>query len=222
MGLLRSGLLKRFESSAFAFGNTAAKMAREHRTFLNALDAGYVVTTEFLKEYSADDEGIFEDVVEGSEHRTDASLYDTKNLRSAVEGDLDQLERLATDAFSIAREQDPKLHVLAQELSDIAAQANEEAIDRADERQKAKVLVFSYFEDTIKWISGFLKEEQEQYPDLSAYRNRMAVVSGSGELGEVSNQQAVQGFAPISMEAPSGKDSDKFDLLITTDVWRKA
>ncbi|MDE0024506.1 MAG: helicase-related protein [Spirochaetaceae bacterium] len=46
----------------------------------------------------------------------------------------------------------------------------------------------------------------------------MAVVSGSDELGEVSRQQAVQGFAPISMEAPVGSDADLYDLLISTDV----
>jgi hypothetical protein len=40
VGLLRSGLLKRFESSAFAFGRTLDKLIREHQMFLEAVDRG--------------------------------------------------------------------------------------------------------------------------------------------------------------------------------------
>ena len=95
LGLLRSGLLKRFESSAYAFCKTADKMAREHDVFLEALDSGYVVTTAFMKEVSADDETIFEDLLEETEHRIDASLYDTDQLRKAVVHDRDLLRSLA-------------------------------------------------------------------------------------------------------------------------------
>ena len=56
VGLLRSGILKRFESSVFAFRRTVGKMAREHGAFLDALAKGHVVTTEFMRELSADDE----------------------------------------------------------------------------------------------------------------------------------------------------------------------
>ena len=69
VGLLRSGLLKRFESSAYAFCRTVTKMVSEHDTFLEALDAGWVVTTEFMKELSGDDESVFEDVLGETEHR---------------------------------------------------------------------------------------------------------------------------------------------------------
>ena len=218
VGLLRSGLLKRFESSGFAFGNTVSKMAREHQTFLDALDEGYVVTTQFMKEMSADDEAVFQDVLGGSEHKDDASLYDSEGLRAAVERDLDQLRGLANDAASIVRDEDPKLHALAEEICEIAAQAKREAVDREDERQKRKLLVFSFFEDTVEWILGFLCDEQLAHPGLSGYRDRIAAVSGSGNLSEVDRQKAVQGFAPVSMEAPAGNDADMYDLLITTDV----
>ena len=46
----------------------------------------------------------------------------------------------------------------------------------------------------------------------------MVAVSGSGDLDETSRQQAVQGFAPRSMEAPAGQDADLYDLLLSTDV----
>ena len=218
VGLLRSGLLKRFESSAFAFRRTVEKMIREHGAFLDALDAGYVVRTAFMKELSADDDEVFEDVLAGTTHSTDASLYDVERLREAVERDRELLEALADEAATITRDQDPKLHALADALSEIAAQAETEATDAVDEAQKRKVLVFSFFEDTVGWIRDFLNSEIAERPALGGYRGRMVAVSGSGELAEVSRQRAVQGFAPVSMEAPRGQDDDLYDLLIATDV----
>src|SRR5690606_4369795 len=43
-GLLRSGLLKRFESSVHAFARTCRKMAESHDAFLSAMDEGWVLT----------------------------------------------------------------------------------------------------------------------------------------------------------------------------------
>ena len=47
-GLLRSGLLKRFESSAHAFGETCDKMAANHDAFLEVLDEGFVARSDAL------------------------------------------------------------------------------------------------------------------------------------------------------------------------------
>ena len=218
IGLLRSGLLKRFESSVFAFCRTVEKMVREHNTFLDALDSGYVVMTAFMRELSADDDAVFEEVLAGTEHSVDASLYDVNRLRNTVERDRDRLDALATETRKIAMEDDPKLKALANELTKIAQQAKRDASDSSDEAQKRKVLVFSFFEDTAHWIQDFLCIEINRNSRLTDYRNRMVAVSGSGDLSEVSRQRAVQGFAPISMEASNTEDSDLYDLLISTDV----
>jgi hypothetical protein len=218
VGLLRSGLLKRFESSAFAFRKTVEKMVREHRVFLDALNAGHVVTTAFMKELSADDEALFEDLLDATENRTDAAPYDVRRLRAVVERDRDLLQALADEAATITADRDPKLKALVDALFEIAKQAEREATDAIDEAQKRKVLVFSFFADTVEWIRDFLDVEFGRQPELAQYRERMVAVSGSGDLAEVSRQQAVQGFAPISMEAPAGQDADLYDLLISTDV----
>ncbi len=218
VGLLRSGLLKRFESSAFAFWKTVTKMIREHGVFLDALDTGYVVRTAFMKELSADDDAAFEDVLAATENRDDAGLYDVVELRAAVERDRELLRDLADQAAEITADRDPKLQALADALSTIAVQAEHEATDAVDETQKRKVLVFSFFEDTVEWIRDFLGSTLTTRPGLAGYRSRMVAVSGSGELAEVSRHKAVQGFAPVSMEAPRGQDHDLYDLMIATDV----
>ena len=56
IGLIRSSLLKRFESSASAFLNTLDTLISGHKVFLEALEKGHVVTTRFLREIAADDE----------------------------------------------------------------------------------------------------------------------------------------------------------------------
>ena len=218
IGLLRSGILKRFESSAFAFRSTVEKMVREHGVFLDALDAGHVVNTAFMKELSADDDTIFEDLIGATSHSSDAENYDVEGLRAAVERDCRTLESLAANAAEITPKRDPKLQVLVDTLIDISQQAERDAINSSDEAQKRKVLVFSHFEDTVKWIRDFLKTELETRPEIGAYRDRTVAVSGSGELEEISRQKAVLGFAPVSMDAPSGQDGDLYDLMIATDV----
>ncbi len=218
LGLLRSGLLKRFESSAFAFYKTVDKMAKEHDVFLEALDAGYVVTTAFMQEVSADDETVFEDLLDETEHRINASLYNVDQLRETVAHDRDLLRSLADAVRLITPNRDTKLKALSDALVEIAQQAEHEATDATDEAQKRKVLVFSFFEDTVEWIRNFLKIEVTKRPELAPYLNRMVAVSGSGDLAEVSRQRAVQGFAPVSMEATAGQDDDLYDLMIATDV----
>ena len=217
VGLLRSGLLKRFESSVCAFRQTVQKMVYEHGVFLEALDAGYVVTTAFMKELSADDDAVFEDVLGQTQHQDDSARYDAPGLRAAVKRDRAILQDLAERVAVVTPDRDPKLEALADALVRIAEQAECEATDDSDERQKRKVLVFSFFEDTVAWIRDYLKNTVRERSALRPYCSRVAVVSGSDELGEVSRQAAVQGFAPVSMEAPKGTE-DRYDLLITTDV----
>ena len=218
VGLLRSALLKRFESSAFAFCTTVTKMADEHQVFLDALASGTVVTTAFMQEIAADDDTVFEELLEATKHSRDAALYDTPALQRAVETDRDLLLKLAAKAASITRDHDPKLQALAEQLARIAGQAQQEAISSIDESEKRKVLIFTLFTDTVEWIMGYLKEEIPLTPDLSPYEDRMVAVSGSGDVSEVSREHAVLGFAPVSMQAPAGEDADLYDIMVSTDV----
>ena len=61
-GLLRSGLLKRFESSPYAFAETCERMAASHDAFLSLLDNGRVATGEALADWIATDSDDIEEV----------------------------------------------------------------------------------------------------------------------------------------------------------------
>jgi len=219
VGLLRSALLKRFESSAEAFRRTVGRMIREHEAFLEALGLGRVVRKEFFRELSAaEDEGDIEEILEASEHAEDASAYDIGRLTADVQADLALLREMAAEAAQVRPEGDPKLTALVEELAAIARQAADQAVDEEDARQKRKVLVFSHYEDTIDWIEEHLRKVIDRDPRLAPYRDRVASVSGTEVRSGIARQKALHGFAPVSTGALPPDTEDRFDLLLCTDV----
>lgn len=216
-GLLRSGLLKRFESSAHAFRLSLTRMLAEHERFLEALRKGKVISTAFLRELAVDEEA-FDDLLAGSEHVGDASDYDVKAMQSAVARDRDILADLVRRLDTVDDDADPKLAAVVEELAKIAAQARSDATTDAEEQRNRKVLLFSYFGDTVAWLRDVLAKRVEADKRLKGFRGRIVGVAGHGLPGEeVGRNEAVWGFAPESSEPPPGQE-DLFDLLITTDV----
>jgi hypothetical protein len=218
IGLIRSGLLKRFESSPFAFVCTLDRLIRGHQIFLEALAKGHIVTSHFLKEISVEDETALEDLLATTSESQPTRDYNVRRLRAAVDADLGRLTDLRAKAVKVTTDKDPKLKVLAKELRAIAAQAREEGIDRVDEVQKRKVLLFSFFADTVQYVREFLLREVARDSALAAFKDRVVAVTGDDDLEDISRQQSIYGFAPVSTEAPPGSDADRFDILITTDV----
>ncbi len=219
VGLLRSALLKRFESSAEAFRLTLNRMIREHQAFLDALALGKVVRKELVQELSAaENEGDIEELLESSEQAEDVSAYNIPRLTADVRSDLELLREMAAEAAKVRREADPKLAALIETLAAIAREAAREAVDEEDRRQKQKVLVFSHYEDTIDWIESHIAKAIEHDGRLAAYRGRVASVSGEDVRGGIPREKALHGFAPVSTGALPPDAADRFDLLLCTDV----
>jgi hypothetical protein len=217
-GLLRSGLLKRFESSAHAFANTCEKMSTSHDQFLRLLDQGWVVTGEALRELASSDSDDLDDLIaeHGDEWNTNpASEYDAELLRADVEADRDLLLDWSAEARKVTPDSDPKLQALANELAVILAEAHADVGETSTEQDRRKVIVFSYFADTVAWINRWLRRAVTTDPRLAEYQDRIVAVSGSDR--EADQQRALFGFAPITAEAPPGQD-DEFDVLVSTDV----
>lgn len=212
-GLLRSGLLKRFESSPFAFANTCATMAGSHDLFLEALSHGWVLTGDALAAFAKTDSDDFDPaVIAGGGTREPAGRYDVDKLRAAVETDRDLLRHFHAQAASIDHTADPKLAALVDALAAIAAQAHAEGGPEQTERDRRKVLVFSYYADTVEWIARHLRWATIHDDRIGVYTDRWDTVTGSGD-----KQSALFGFAPIAAQAPT-ETADQFDILVTTDV----
>jgi hypothetical protein len=218
VGLIRSGLLKRFESSAYAFGLTAQRMADSHDAFLKALDAGYILSPKALEEWTnVDTDEEWTRLLEESDAEP-AENYKVNELRAHVERDRDLLRRFSETAGKVTRKSDPKLAELAAALAQILQLARRDGIGEQDTGNKRKVIVFSYFADTADWIEQYVHEIVEQQRKFVDYRGRIVSVAGQESRHGVSREDAVFGFAPESSQAPAGDDEDLYDILITTDV----
>lgn len=215
IGLLRAGILKRFESSAHAFAATLRKLVLGCNAFLKGLDEGKVLHGRGLSEIEdLSDLDEWNALLDDGEWRP-ATEYQLGKLRTAVEGDRDLFMELLQEVERVEPLANPKLLALEQALAEIAKQAKREG--GPDDRDRRKVIVFTFFEDTARWLYEALVEVSSKKKSLVDYRGRIVAVSGDWSEG-ASRDEAVFGFAPKSTEAPPGRDADRFDLLITTDV----
>ena len=243
IGLLRSGLLKRFESSAHAFTRTCQRMIDANERILDALARGRVWEKASLNDDEDDD-----NTDAKNEREVSADKYSVARLKRDLQKDVASLNKLLNQAKSVQPHEDPKLKQLVAELEKIAEQAKNEQAKKEQAKEKkasegqakegqasdrqlydnSKVLVFSYYKDTAKWILKALQTELAKNKKLHIYKDRIAVASGSPSSDEdsLSSGKAAERFAPHTADPnykESGKSREDIDkvelnLLITTDV----
>ena len=217
--LMRSALLKRFESSVLAFRRTLGRIQRQYMTCLEALDAGQVVSTAFLSEVSGDYETALEELLGNSEHAYDAKNFEVKQLREHLNQDLALLDDLIKALDAVTMEKDDKLLALRSELEQIAEEARQQETGLLSEGDLRKVLIFSSFADTVDWIGDFLEKEVGTNPKLASLQGRVGRVTGRQNEEDLNRTDAVYGFAPVSMSVGgTEKQDDQYDILVTTDV----
>ena len=218
IGLLRSSLLKRFESSVFAFRNTCTKMAAQCESFLEALEQGKVLQREFYIEHSASSDIDIDELLEETDHYEDADLYDIAQLQADATNDLMIFREFINEVDVVTKENDPKLKSLAEELAFIAEEASKEGIGEEDTRTKQKVIIYSFFKDTAEWIHDYLQDLVQVDPRLSSYKDRIVATSGTQSTTFIKQADAASGFAPKTAGKEGANQEDKYDILITTDV----
>lgn len=238
-GLLRSGLLKRLESSPQALHSSLEKMIASHEAFLEALRRGFVLRGEALSDWvSSDSDDLNEFVADFDDDEQIESVdgYHLSELKADVESDIALLYRLRDLAEVVVHNNEPKVRKIVSELTDIAAQARRvdpRGISSADRR---KVIVFSAFTDTIIPVHEAVIKAIEAAPldsPLADYKGRIAPpIMGSyakthergksGGVDQGGRAATIAGFAPQTAgprnAAGEATAKDEFDLLFTTDV----
>ncbi len=199
-GLLRSGLLKRFESCWAACLETVERMIGAHEAFLAAWERGTVLSKEQLREAAVSEEdeaGLaswverqIEDSGEGRPREEFEAGYGDD-----VAGDLGRLVRMRDALSSLDAASDPKLELLREVLGESPAQ---------------KVAVFASYAATVRYLD-------EHLPDRVGGRERVVVIGNETTPDE--RLAALARFAPKTVVRPDYEPPDgEVDLLISTDV----
>lgn len=233
VGLLRSGLLKRLESSTAALVATLSRLITSHEAFITGIDNGYVITGDTLREYAnseSDDLNEFLDMQDedSADEVRDIKDFDGAALKRDVELDLALLKELLNLAKARLKQgPDSKVEELLSHLSEIAQDAERPDKHGLSSEDRRKVIIFSTYTDTVEELSAQLLAAVNKAPKsspLSAYKGRIAppVAGAQGSTAQTDRADILAGFAPLTAgkinENGEPQSKNVFDVLITTDV----
>ena len=191
-GFMKSILVKRLESSFFAFKNTLSRFQESYEKFIDMYEAGEVYISKKVDVYdlldSGDDDKLMELVEAETVMHFKSSEFDEKFIKD-LKWDLTKLKYLSDMWKNI--QTDPKLDQFKYEL-----QHNKKLIGN-------KKIIFTESKETAEYLV-------ENLTDL--YGSRVIAYTGSSSL--VLKSVIEDSFNPKFRE----KNNDQFDVLITTDV----
>lgn len=197
--LLQSAVLKRFESCWHACLLTLDRMIATHDVFLEAWDKGRVLSGDALREAAAldlDETGLSEWLSETLDE-TDAEPVGRfrPEYRNDVAADRGRLEASAAALRTLQDVDDPKLALLRRLLEEVPSE---------------KVIVFSAFADTVRYLD-------EHLPETVDGRDRVTVIGTETSPDE--RTQLLARFCPETVVRPGYVPADgEVDLMLGNDV----
>ncbi|MEX2375864.1 MAG: helicase-related protein, partial [Dehalococcoidia bacterium] len=198
-GLLQSGILKRFESCWEACLRTVERMIVAHDAFLEAWDAGFVPSREALRAAAKSefgDAGLAEWIIETmeDEEALPVGAFHPR-YRGDVVRDRDLLVAVGDRLMDLDSASDPKLALLKRLV---------------EESPSEKVIVFSTFADTIRYLD-------RELPDRVGGRERVTVIGA--ETDPDARTEMLARFSPETVVRPGYEPPDgEVDLLLSNDV----
>jgi len=210
-GLIRVLLLKRMESSIAAFKTTIHKMKLSNQIFLKIVESGKVPIGAFAQKmlYDIVDDYDFNDVfhIETGksldENVKDAliELEKTNNFYDINDFNADELKNDLSNDIQIFTE-------INDLINEPGIEANDDKFEQlakiVKNNTKEKILIFSEYADTVKYITKRLKTK---FPKLE---NEIEVVY-SEKASKVDQSKIIYRFAPIANKALIG--DQKLELI---------
>ncbi len=206
-GLIRSQLLKRFESSWYAALQTTRRMRDANEVLLRLIEEhGVVPPPEVIRDLAGDlaeddtflDSGVIDDALAGSEGGVPADKFNDGFLAD-VRKDRDILAEMAELLAGLENGPDPKLDALQGVMAATPSK---------------KVAVFTAFQDT----AAYLKQCIERQPDLLGGRE-WTVAIGS-ETSADARTRELERFCPESVSGEPGfrPGGGEVDVMLSTDI----
>ena len=220
IGLIRVGLLKRMESSIFAFALTVEKILGKIEGTLNLIDdRQFCFDPEMnIGDVELDDNEL-ENLMFGNNVKVLLQDMDLIKWRQDLEDDKEKLQSILAEAKKITEQRDKKLG----ELKNVIREKLAHPIN-ADNR---KVIVFTAFADTANYLYDNIAETLRQEGVYTA------IVTGAGDnrstlplSKEMKKKTRISDLTTVlTLFSPQSKERDKIypevrdeiDLLIATD-----
>lgn len=196
IGLIKSLLLKRFESSVEAFRLSLRRQIAFHERFIEELMHGRLLTGKDYRRLLALENEEEASALLETLPSVDASAYRKLELAHVAAEDLERLRKMLRLVEPLTEENDPKINKL---------------VELIRERPGKKIVVFSYFQDTTRYLERAFRGVHA--PHLEAVR--WEVVDGS--VSPKRRSAILRRFAPKSHKAQIPPE-EELDLLLATDV----
>lgn len=191
-GFMKSILVKRLESSFFAFKNTLARFQQSYEKFLEMYDAGEVYISKKVDVYdlldSGDDDKLMKLVEEETVMHFKSTDF-TEQFIKDLKWDLAKLKYLTDMWTNISF--DPKLEQFKKELNE-----NKKLVGN-------KKIIFTESKETAEYLERELRQ---------IFGDRVISYTGSSTM--ILKAAIEDSFNPKQKD----RDNDQFDVLVTTDV----
>ena len=221
VNLMRINILKRLESSIYAYALTLERMLTKVKTVIEQIDEfekNHRSNAVFTAENGDQDEAIdgndeqLEDFLVGNKIQVSLEDVDIIRWKQDLNDDLQRFDALLNEAKQITVERDEKLH----RLKELIMNKMENPINDNNK----KVLVFSAFADTAMYLYKHIAEWAKEEFSVES-----ALVTGTGP-----NKTTAEGIHPefnsiLTHFSPVSKERDKvypdtkgeLDIMIATD-----
>jgi hypothetical protein len=218
IGILKTTLFKRLESSLRAFEVSVDRQAKFQERFFKLFQQGRLLSSpdhRKLLALEADDadDATIQEFFENLEE-VDSAEYDMEAIRKELESDQQALAdmlgwtKIIRESVVDSAQQDAKLCALKDEL--------------VNHLKGRKVLIFTYYEDTAAYLFKSLKEDAKWLND--AGNPNIEVISGRTSRDR--REELVKRFAPVAntpdteegLRERTSFQNNPIDILVSTDV----
>ena len=210
IGIMRVNLLKRLESSVDSFVKTLEKIIRAVENLEQRIaefeETGNPALTVSGVLYEDEEDEDFERNERAKSYRL--IELDLEHYKRRLGEDKQLLNQIRDRAKLVTPARDGKLKALRQDIRNKAVKAT------VDKNASCKMLIFTTFADTAKYLYDNL---QELTKELNL---KVALISGTGvatEFGERNFNAILDNFAPVARGRTPDSEEPEIDLLIATD-----
>jgi len=193
-GILQTLLLKRLESSVEAFRKSIQSQIDFLTAFREVFTKGKILRKKFYNKYltflDENGENLFEITEELQKNLEPVDLedYDIKKFFNDLENDITIFKEIKNMVEPIGEDQDAKLNTLKESLIKF--------------RSKGKVLLFSFYSDTIDYLYESLSKDKSFY---SEFNGKIAKITGS--FPQQKRKERIEEFL-----------NGDIDVLLSTDI----